>query len=155
MENVFKCPTCDAPMIRDVRPDVVTYKGEAAPMMQPGWYCTACDEIVLVGKDSAITEQTFIELKAKVDDILTPEEVQRIRKKLRVSQRTAGALLGGGPRAFQKYESGADWTSRPMANLLRLLDNDPERVEELAEHVPRLAASRRPPGGRKSGGLSA
>ena len=70
-------------------------------------------------------------LKAEVDGILTPEGVSRIRRKLGLSQRRAGALLGGGPRSFQKYESGTDWVTRSMSNLLLLLDRDPTRLSEL------------------------
>ena len=87
----------------------MTYKEETTSLMQPGWYCTACGEVVFVGEDLVVRQQAFTELKVRVDDILSPREVERIRKKLGVSQRAAGALLGGGPRAFQKYESGSDW----------------------------------------------
>jgi HTH-type transcriptional regulator/antitoxin MqsA len=87
--------------------------------------------VVLEPADSAVTEAAFIPLKAEVDGILTPHEVQRIRRKLGLSQRSAGALLGGGPRSFQKYESGKDWVTRAMANLLRLLEHDPKRLQEL------------------------
>jgi len=48
-----------------------------------------------------------------------------------LSQRKAGELLGGGPRAFQKYESGKQAVSVPMNNLLRLLSNDPSRLHEI------------------------
>lgn len=60
--------------------------------------------------------------------------------KLGLSQRQAGALLGGDPRSFEKYESGTDWITKSMANLLRLLDRDPGRLAEL--------------GGRSAGGAS-
>lgn len=39
--------------------------------------------------------------------------------------------LSGGPRAFQKYESGEVMISQAMSNLLRLLANDPRRLDEL------------------------
>jgi len=54
-----------------------------------------------------------------------------IRERLKLSQRRAGELLGGGTRAFQKYESGGQQVSVPMANLLRLLDRDPRRLAEI------------------------
>jgi len=41
-------------------------------------------------------------LKARSENLLEPEEVRRIRKKLRLSEEKAGLLRGGGPRAFQK-----------------------------------------------------
>jgi len=131
MGKTIQCHECGAVMVRDVRPGDVTYKGHVARIDQPGWYCQGCHEIVLDGPDSAVTEQAFVELKVEVDGILPPGEVTRIRRKLGLSQRRAGAVLGGGPRSFQKYESGTDWVTRSMANLLRLLDRDPNRLAEL------------------------
>jgi len=89
-------------MVRDVRPDTVRYKGHSVAVDQPGWYCKDCDEVVLFGPDTAVSEAAFVRLKADVDRILTPDEVKTIRKKLKLSQRKAGEVLGGGPRAFQK-----------------------------------------------------
>lgn len=63
--------------------------------------------------------------------ILAPEEIAHVRKKLRLSQKRASELLGGEHRAFHEYESGKVPISVPMSNLLRLLDNDPTRLEEL------------------------
>jgi HTH-type transcriptional regulator/antitoxin MqsA len=48
--------------------------------------------------------------------------------------------LGGGPRAFQKYESGADWVTKAMANLLRLLDRDPSGIAALASVTREVGA---------------
>jgi HTH-type transcriptional regulator/antitoxin MqsA len=135
MTDPIKCHECGSEMSRDVRPSQVTYKGHSVSIEQPGWYCTNCDEVVLVGADAALMESAFVNLKADVDGILTPSEVQRIRAKLGISQRRAGALLGGGPRSFQKYESGTDWITKSMANLLRLLDRDPGRLAELVGPV--------------------
>lgn len=118
-------------MKRDVRGDDVTYKGQSVHVDQPGWYCTGCSEVVFEWDDAAVMENAFMALKVEVDGLLPPAEVTRIRKKLGLSQRKAGAILGGGPRSFQKYESGTDWVTRSMANLLRLLDNDPSRIKEL------------------------
>ena len=37
---------------------------------------------------------------------LDPDQIRTIREGLGLSQREAGNLLGGGPNAFAKYESG-------------------------------------------------
>ncbi|MBL6974800.1 MAG: type II toxin-antitoxin system MqsA family antitoxin [Deltaproteobacteria bacterium] len=131
MSKTIKCHACGGEMIRDERPDEVVYKGSIMQIEQPGWYCQSCEEVVLDGPDSAVAEEAFVRLKADVDNLLTPQEVALIRKKLKISQRKASALLGGGPRSFQKYESGTGWVTRSMANLLRLLDSDPNRINEL------------------------
>ena len=72
-----------------------------------------------------------MELRAEVESVLLPEEIATIRHKLNLSQREAGKILGGGPRAFQKYEAGSVPVSAPMNNLLLLLGKDPKRLEEL------------------------
>lgn len=146
MDKVLQCHECGSDMVRDTRPHDVVYKEESVQVQQPGWYCTGCREVVLDGTDMDVTEEAFVRLRAEVDGILTPAEVTRIRKHLGLSQRQAGALLGGGPRSFQKYESGADWVTRAMANLLRLLDKDPSRLSELGDtgKARRVRARNRP-----------
>ena len=64
---------------------------------------------------------------------LSAVRVAEIRKGLGLSQRVASQLLGGGIRAFQRYESGAVTVSGAMSNLLMLLESDPSRLDELRE----------------------
>jgi HTH-type transcriptional regulator/antitoxin MqsA len=45
-------------------------------------------------------------LKARSEGLLEPEEIKRIRKKLGLTQEVAGKVIGGGARAFQRYEAG-------------------------------------------------
>ena len=63
---------------------------------------------------------------------LTPDDIRRIREGLALSQVEAGELLGGGPRAFTKYESGTIKPAASVANLLRLLEADPSTLSTLA-----------------------
>jgi HTH-type transcriptional regulator/antitoxin MqsA len=109
------------------------YKGHTKTIRTKGWWCDDCDEGILDGEALKASEAAFMALKAEVDGILRPGEVAQIRKRLRLSQRRAGEILGGGPRAFQKYESGVVAVSVAMSNLLRLLDKDPKRLRELEE----------------------
>ena len=62
-------------------------------------------------------------------DTLTPEEIRSIRKRLGLTQVQAGQRLGGGPRAFAKYESGTVRPSASVVTLLRLLEANPEMLE--------------------------
>jgi len=129
--NRRPCPACGGTMVRDSRPDTVTYKHLKARVTQPGWYCKTCDEVLLDATDVRVTEAAFMDLKARADGVLTAREVTRIRKRLGLSQRAAGEILGGGPRAFQKYETRGVAVSKPMSNLLRLLDHHPETLKDL------------------------
>ena len=53
-----------------------------------------------------VSDRVLNRLKARTEGLLEPEEIRRIRKKLGLTQEEAGELIGGGPRAFQKYETG-------------------------------------------------
>ena len=59
---------------------------------------------------------------------MLPEEVREIRKALGLTQTEAGAVLGGGPRAFAKYEAGAVEPSASLVKLLRLLEGNPSAL---------------------------
>ena len=126
------CPACGGMMVRASRPDTITYKAETISIQQPGWWCQDCEEAEFDPEDQEAADRAFQGLRAKVDGILLPEQVRAIRKRLGLSQRKAGELLGGGPRAFQKYERGQVTVSKPMSNLLRLLDADPTGLADLS-----------------------
>lgn len=125
------CHQCGGEMVRNTRLVTYEYHGQSISLSQPGLYCRQCDEGVLTGADIQATEAAFAAFKARVDGVLGAAEIARIRKRLRLSQRRAGELLGGGVRAFQKYEKGTSMASVAMSNLLRLLDKDPARLTDL------------------------
>lgn len=125
------CPACGGRMKYENHDDVLTYKGQSRTIKTVGWWCTECDEAILTGDALVAHEKAFQQFKAKVDGVLGPAEVAKIRAALGLSQRKASELLGGGPRAFQKYESGTQALSVAMSHLLRLLAKDPSRLDEL------------------------
>ncbi len=125
------CPKTGAPMHRGVRPMTLTYKGESITFEMPGWYCHDCDKSIHTGKDMKVSDRMLNLLKARSEGVLTPKEIRRIRKKLRLSQEAAGLLIGGGRRAFQKYESGDMLPSRAASSALVLLDYNPDALSML------------------------
>lgn len=127
------CPICGAAsaMVLEPRDVPITYKTHQRSHVTTTWWCTNCDDGILEPDMLEARERAFVELRAEVDNVLLPEQVAAIRKKLGLSQREAGRILGGGVRAFQKYESGETPVSEPMKNLLTLLGNRPERLREL------------------------
>ncbi len=122
------CPETGAPMHRDVRPMTLTYKGESLTFDMPGWYCDQSEESIHTGEDMKVSDRMLNRLKARSEGVLSPEEIRRIRKKLRLSQEAAGLVIGGGPRAFQKYEAGDLLPSRAISSALMLLDHDPKAL---------------------------
>lgn len=127
------CPKTGAPMSRGMRPVTLTYKGESIIFDMPGWYCDESDEGIHTGKDMKVSDRILNRLRARSEGLLEPEDIRRIRKKLCLSQEAAGLLIGGGRRAFQKYESGEMLPSRAIISVLLLLDDSPEALEVLIE----------------------
>jgi len=128
------CPETGAPMHRGVRPMTLTYKEKSITFDMPGWYCDQSEESIHTGEDMKVSDRMLNLLKARSEGLLEPEEIRRIRKKLHLSQEAAGILIGGGPRAFQKYESGSLLPSRAVSSALVLLDHDPEALSVLKAH---------------------
>ena len=139
------CPKTGVPMHRGVRPMTLTYKAESITFEMPGWYCGECEESVHTGKDMQVSDRRLNRLKARGEGLLTPENIRRIRQKLRLSQEAAGLLIGGGPRAFQKYESGSLLPSRAISSALVLLDHDPDGLAVLKEWQDASQAPAPPP----------
>jgi HTH-type transcriptional regulator/antitoxin MqsA len=134
------CPETGAPMRRDVRPMTLAYKGESITFDQPGWYCDQSEESIHTGEDMKISDRMLNRLKARSEGLLEPEEIRRIRKKLRLTQEAAGLVIGGGPRAFQKYESGDLLPSRGISSALVLLDHDPKALTVLRARQGKASA---------------
>lgn len=138
LSGVMIIPPCSEtgqPMLRDVRPMTITYKGHQATFDMPGWYCDASDESIHTGEDMKVSDRALNRLKAQVEGLLDPEAVRRIRKRLHLTQKDAGRLIGGGPNAFQKYESGDVLVSHAVMSALLLLDRDPSGLSVLSQRA--------------------
>lgn len=116
---------------RDVRPVTLSYKGETVTVDLPGYYGEVDEDGVHIGDDLKVTDEALRLLKEKVEGLPSPATIRRVRHKLKLSQREAGALLKVGENAFDKYERGLVEPSGPTSQLIRLLDRHPELVEEL------------------------
>lgn len=136
------CPKTGAPMHRDERPMTLMYRGESITFAMPGWYCDASDESIHTGADMKVSDRALNWLKARVEGLLEPAAIRRIRKKLGLTQEQAGQLIGGGPRAFQKYETGDLLPSRAVSSALALLDHDPAALSVLKARESKGASAK-------------
>ena len=82
-------------------------------------------------QDMKVSDRELHILKAKAANLLAAAEVRRVRKTLGLTQREAGLILGGGPNAFQKYETSELVPSKAISNLLRVLEAHPVALEVL------------------------
>jgi HTH-type transcriptional regulator / antitoxin MqsA len=117
-------------MKRDERPFEVNYKGLSETVSLPGWYCS-CGESLHSKTEMKVADAALKRLKAKEKGVFSPETIRAIRKRLELTQEEAGTLFGGGPRAFQKYESGEIMPSRTMCATLYFVVRRPEMLDEL------------------------
>jgi HTH-type transcriptional regulator/antitoxin MqsA len=131
----MKCHACNKGILsQKTKPQVYTYKGKSITLEQPGLWCDSCEEGILNGEDIAKTEKTFNEFKSKVDGLLRPEEIRRIRKDvLHLSQEEAGRIFGGGKNGFSRYERGETKPLPAVSNLLKLLERHPEDLKYFVE----------------------
>ncbi|MDY0096423.1 MAG: type II toxin-antitoxin system MqsA family antitoxin [Candidatus Vecturithrix sp.] len=126
------CPFCGEGVLeRKVLTETYTYKGHSFEIEQPGEWCSACEEGILNGKDLKATDKQIRDIQAQIDGLLTSSDIRRIRKKLKLTQKQAAEIFGGGPNAFSRYERGEATPLRSTSNLLRILDKHPEQIQEL------------------------
>jgi HTH-type transcriptional regulator/antitoxin MqsA len=130
------CPETGAPMHGGVRPLTLEYKGATITFDMPGWYSDASSEAIHTGEDMKVSDRALNRLKAGAEGLLSSEEIKRIRHKLGLTQEQAGELIGGGPRAFQKYEADDLLPSRAVSSALVLLDRDPGGLSVLHARPP-------------------
>jgi HTH-type transcriptional regulator/antitoxin MqsA len=132
------CPNCGAPSpVHDTRDVPYTYKNQDTLIPAvAGHHCTECGEVILdrgaVDRFSELVGQ----FQAKVNaDLIDPMFILTVRKKLRLGQREAGEIFGGGVNAFSRYETGKAQPHPSTIQLLKLLDRHPELLAEMRGEV--------------------
>lgn len=124
-------PVTGKTLRRGIRPQTIVYGTLSRTINVPGWYPEdpADTDGIVSGSDWEEADRVFLALKAEYG-----AHIRRIRKdRLKLTQEEAGRLIGGGRRAFQKYESGAMPPSDAAIALIEILDRHPEEVEFLRQ----------------------
>lgn len=130
----MKCPNCGAAeLVRDTRDMPYTYKGEETTIPAViGDYCPACGESVLDMGESVRTSALMLEFNKQVNAVIVdPAFIAGVRKKLRLDQREAAEIFGGGVNAFSRYENGKTKPPLALVKLLKVLDRHPDLLEEI------------------------
>lgn len=119
-----KCPICDNNLEQNKKKVAFNYKNNTLNVMQQGLYCQLCDEMFLSPSDLKATKKEITDFKRSVDGYLQTQEIKKIRKKLKLTQKAAAEVFGGGQRAFYKYEAGEITQNKALDLLLRLFDKN-------------------------------
>ena len=131
LPDTMTSPETGEMLTRGVRPFCVAYKGPSITVSLPGYYPAGEGDGIHVGKDMKVVDAALRTLKEMVEGIPSPATIRRVRAKLKLSQREAGALLKVGEKAFDKYERGLIEPSGPTCQLLKVLDRHPAVVDDL------------------------
>ena len=127
------CPICGSKNIEmQITSEIFEYKGHQKTIDGcEKLVCKDCEEAFFTNETSKRNEKIIRDFHREIDRLLTSNEMIRIRTSLGFTQKAFGELLGGGPKAFAKYESGVLTQSRAMDNLIRMVDAVPGAIEFL------------------------
>lgn len=150
MSEVRIHPETGKELRRDVRRQAIRVGSRTCTVDVPGWYPDDDSDAIHSGSDLKASNEAFKALRQEY-----AAHVREVRKSLGLSQEEAGTIIGGGKRAFQKYESGRTPPSDAAVGLIELLARHPEEVATLRElrSVPEMTSSapgERPIGRRRS-----
>ena len=128
----LQCPLCgEYAQEHLTKPMTYAYKNIDFTIQQPALWCDACGEGIINAQDNNAVIQEIQAEKARIDGLLTPEEVKQVRKKLKLTQKQAAHLFGGGVNAFNRYEQGKLPVPRALSQLLTVLRNHPNQIVEI------------------------
>lgn len=128
------CPNCGAAeLVSGTRDRPYEYKGKTTTIQNiEGKWCPECGEGVLSEDESERVGKLMIEFNKEVNgEDVDPFFVLRVRKKLKLDQKEAGKIFGGGDNAFSRYENGKTKPPVSLVKLLTLLDRHPELLHEI------------------------
>uniref|UniRef100_A0A831UBT3 Type II toxin-antitoxin system MqsA family antitoxin n=1 Tax=Geobacter metallireducens TaxID=28232 RepID=A0A831UBT3_GEOME len=138
-KNGDPCPLCGEPLQEKAVTETFTYKERT--LEYPNYvvhYCAACDDTFVGNRTMKESGRRLRDFYREVDGLLTAGEIRRIRTKLGYTQDDLSDLLGGGAKAFARYENSDVVQSLPMDNLLRILDSHPQAIAALEhKHLPK------------------
>lgn len=123
------------PLRRGVKMLTISVDGQPFTYGQPGWWASiddpSDDEGQLIDEDNVVRSAARREARAAAKRAtLSPLVIRAIRELCGLSQQDAARVFGGGPKAFEKYESGEVAPSVAMTRLLMLAAKSPGLFEK-------------------------
>jgi len=128
------CPICGKGKLkRKSITETFTYKGHRLIVPHYEVYCCPrCQEEFLDYSLTRRHQQKIRDWQRETDGLLSSSEIRRLRKSLGLSQEELSLLLGGGRKAFARYENGTVRQSVAMDNLLRAVQKHPGLLLDFA-----------------------
>lgn len=129
------CPACgEGTLQARVEAEAFEHHGKTGEIELHYAVCNHCGAELTNAEDARQNKRAMNAFKKSVDGLLSGEEIRDFRKGLRLNQKLAAQLLGGGPVAFSRYESEDIVQSAAMDTALRLCIASPSNLLTLAQH---------------------
>lgn len=127
--NNKQCPICwKGTLVEGIQKQSVEYRGREFEYTSKGAFCDHChDGFPDYNEQEEIDWETF---RDRVD-AEEAADLARIRKKLKLTQKQAAQITGGGHNAFSRYERGEVKPLSAVNKLFKLLDRHPELLKEV------------------------
>lgn len=128
------CPICEMGTLNTkIEKELHTYKDTSAELDLCYSECDVCYSQTATSIQLRQNKRAMIKFQKEVDGLLSAVDVKYIRSSLGLSIKDAGAIFGGGPVAFSKYENDDLMQSIPMDSALRLVRSNPSGIRALAK----------------------
>ena len=123
------CPLCSEGTLQEgSQKQILPYRGREYEYTTKGAFCDHCHDGF--PDYDEFEEANWKAFRDKVDSEEVAE-LARIRKKLKLTQKEAAQITGGGHNAFSRYERGEAKPIQAVLNLFKLLDHHPDLLKEL------------------------
>jgi HTH-type transcriptional regulator / antitoxin MqsA len=134
------CPVCEADTLAPITfTDFFQHGGREISVADlEGYECPHCGADPIFEDQIRRNHARIADAKRKAGGLLTGSEIKALRERLRLTQKEAADLFGGGANAFSKYERGDVAQSVAMDRLLRLVERHPELLVELRGGGPEV-----------------
>lgn len=128
------CPICEMGILTaKVEKEFQKYKHATSELDFHYSECDVCYSQTATSLQLRQNKRAMIKFKKEVDGLLSAADIKHIRLSLGLSIKDAGAIFGGGPVAFSKYENDELIQSIPMDSALRLARSTPSGIRDLAK----------------------
>jgi HTH-type transcriptional regulator / antitoxin MqsA len=128
------CPACTRGQLHKTEyQKQVEYRSRKREIPQIMLQCDHCKAALFDEECGRFNRRAYIRFQKEVDGVPTGPQIRDLRIKLNLTSEKAGVLLGGGPKAFSKYENEEIVPRGAMRTLLNYLIAHPERIDEVLE----------------------
>jgi HTH-type transcriptional regulator / antitoxin MqsA len=131
--KTMNCVMCGGKATKVKEQRSVKYRDDRVVVSTEFYRCDDCREAFLTPEQARQHARDAKNEVRKKKGLLSPESIEKIRTKLKLTQGELEELLGTGPKVVVRWESGKVIQSSGHDTTLRLLDREPGMLKQLRE----------------------